>query len=168
MTNAKALTLELQPGLDEARLAALRATRAVALARHHSSPAKLDLDDDGAAASLTLQFDNPPARSLVAWDDREQTTEWAAEAIALEIVYATRGMGTIRRAARGTRFDWYVGVPGTDLEDAVALEVGGTDSRRVQAVLAKKLRQLRKRAAGRPGLAVAVQMASPRAMLREA
>ena len=117
---------------------------------------------------LLLYFEPPHARSIAAWDDHQQTTEWAAEAIALEIVHATRGMATVRRAARGTRFDWYIGVPGTDLEDAVALEVGGTDRRRAEVVLAQKLRQLRQRAAGRPGLAVAVQMSTPRAMLRGA
>lgn len=46
--------------------------------------------------------------------------------------------------------------------------VAGTDRRRPEIVLAEKLRQLRKRAAGRPGLAIAVQMSTPRAMLIEA
>ncbi len=163
-----ALTLERQPGLDEGRLAALRAARAVALGRHHRSPVTLELDDEEVHTSLTLRFETPGPRSVAAWADREQTTEWAAEAIALEVVYVRRGLAAVGRAARGTRFDWYVGPPGTELEDAVALEVGGTDLRRPEVVLAEKLRQLRKRAAGRPGLAVAVQMSTPRAMLRQA
>lgn len=163
-----ALSLEVQRGLDEARLAALRAARAVGLARHHTSPVELKIEGGVHGAQLVIQFDAPGDRSLAAWDDRDQTTEWAAEAIALEAIHATRGWGTVRRAARGTRFDWYVGPPDADLETAWALEVGGTDRGRAEAVLAKKLRQLRMRATGLPGVAVAVQLSSPRAMMRDA
>lgn len=163
-----ALTLPLQPGLDEGLLGALRAARAVALARHHESPVQLDVDDAGKTVTLTLAFAPPSPRSRSAWADRDRTTEWAAEAIALEVVHATRSMGTIRRAARGTRFDWYVGCPGTDLEDAVALEIGGTDAQPLRAVLKRKLRQLRRRPGGQPGLAVVVQMSAPRAMMEDA
>lgn len=164
----KGLTLEAHPGLDAGTLGALRAARAVALARRHDSPVLLDVDDADRHATMALSFEPPDERARAAWADRDRTTEWAAEAIALEVVHERRGMGAILRAARGTRFDWYVGPAGADFEAAVALEVGGTDSKGVEAVLAMKLRQIRRRAGGLPGIAAAVQLMTPRAMLRDA
>lgn len=163
-----ALTLEAQPGIDEGTLGALRAARAVALARHHESPVDLEVDDAGKTSTLTLAFEAPGPRAVASWADRERTTEWAAEALALEIVLAARGLAAIHRAARGTRFDWYVGAPGTDLESATALEIGGTDQQRAEVILAEKLHQIRRRTSARPGLAVAVQMRTPRAMIEDA
>ena len=156
------------PGISEGLLAALREARAVGLARHHGSPATLVVNDTGIDTPFLLAFE-PPSRAMrAAWADRDRTTEWAAEAIALEVVHAQRGLGAIQRAARGTRFDWYVGTRGADLEACVALEVGGTDIGRPEVVLREKLDQLRARAAALPGLAVAVQLSTPRAMLRDA
>ena len=163
----KGLALAAHPGLDAGTLGALRAARAVALARRHGSPIGLEVDDAGRQVTMALSFDPPDARARASWADRDRTTEWAAEAIALEVLHELRGMGAILRAARGTRFDWYVGPSGADFEAAVALEVGGTDERRVEGVLARKLRQIRRRAGGLPGIAAAVQFLTRRAMFRD-
>lgn len=163
-----ALTLEAQPGLDADTLAVLRATRALALARHHASPVELVIVDGSKRTTEQLTFEHPSTRVRTAWADAARATEWASEAIALEVVYSRRGLGVISRAARGTRFDYYVGAAGDDLEHATALEIGGTDTGSVRAVLAAEIEQIAKRGAGIPGIAVAVQLATPCAMLRDA
>ncbi len=165
---SEALTLDAQPGLDGDTLSMLRATRALALARHHDSPVALVVIDGETTSGEQLAFEQPSDRTRTAWADSARTTEWAAEAIALEVVHSKRGMGVISRAARGTRFDYYVGVPGEDLEHATALEIGGTDTGSIRAVLTEKVAQIAGRGARIPGIAVAVQLATPCAMLRDA
>jgi hypothetical protein len=160
--------VERHPGLSPGVSGAMVEAAAVALERRHESPVDLDIADGEARKTLALTWTAPPERAKLAWSDVARATEWAAEAIALLAVEAMRGLVVVKRAPRGSRADYYVGRPGDSFEDAVLLEVGGTDDHSIRSLLAEKLTQAAANPDRLPALAAVVRFREPSVMIDDA
>lgn len=91
----------------------------------------------------------PDERMLAAWANDIDTTEAGAYGCALAGLELVRGLTAIRRAETESGADYYVGPPGTgieDLEDCLRLEVSGTDEGGIAEIRRRtesKVRQVR-------------------------
>ena len=101
-------------------------------------------------------------RTKGAWANAIDATEAGACACALAALDLARGHVAVRRAETGTGADYYIGPPGSgldDLEDCVRLEVSGVDRgnrQRLDTRLAAKVQQARAGASDLPAVAAVV------------
>jgi hypothetical protein len=160
--------VERHPGLSSGVTGAMVEAAAVALGRRHVSPVDLEVTDCAIQKTVPLSWVAPNERAHLAWNDMGRTTEWAAEAIAVLSVEAMRGLVVVKRAPRGSRADYYVGRPGDSFEDAVLLEVGGTDDHSIKSLLAEKLEQAASNPDRLPALAAVVRLREPSVMIADA
>lgn len=148
------LTLGLSQSLNEAAR--------ICLSRHHHSPSTLVIDDNGVQSSASATWETPTTRERRAWADEHRATEGGAEACALAALELRRGLVAVERCRRGTGADYFVsqkGVVTDDIEDAMRVEISGTDrGTREQVVrrLREKIAQVRRGKDTRAGIAAVV------------
>jgi hypothetical protein len=98
---------------------------------------------------LTLAWAAPDARTRDAWANTTDATEAGAYGCVIAGIEQLRGLVAVRRAETGTGADYYIGAPGSgmeDLEDCIRLEVSGVDAgdhRQVSRRLLEKIQQAR-------------------------
>jgi len=157
------------PGLSLHVAGAVLEALRVVLDRHHSSPTQFAVVDGSDRDSLEIEWVAPTMRLHDVHADASRATEWAAELVALLSVHQSRRLVVVRRAPRGSRVDFYVGVPGDRFENAVLLEIAGRDDvASLSALLAEKIDQARRNPDGLPALAAVVRFARPHVMIRDA
>ena len=118
-------------GLTPAIASSYAEGAAVCLQRHHSPVCGWIVKDSVMDLTLLLNWDTPDARTLLAWNNHDETTEMGAYAIALVSVEHAAGLVAIGRAQNRSGADYYVGPQGSDpndFENAFRLEVSGTDN----------------------------------------
>ena len=137
----------------------------VALARRHVPPTSLAVQDDSRATAIELEWLLPTEALLRSFRGEDVATWLGAELIGIACVETLRRMVVVWTARRGEHVDFYVGPPGTSLEAAAVVEVGGTQDGSIAAVLAAKRRQASENEDRLPATAVAVRFLEPRAIL---
>ena len=153
---------ERHPGLTASLGGALSEAAAVCLDRHHQSPAEAEVASSNRTSRCSVEFPKPDARTLNAWANEIDTTEYGAYAICLAAVEVEESLVAVRRAETLTGADWYVAPIGSepdDLESCFRLEVSGVDSGGqsvVAARLRKKVEQTRRGASNLPAIASVV------------
>jgi hypothetical protein len=149
-------------GLTAALAESYHEAARVCLDRHHQPPASFSLQDDSSATSATVDWQQTDDRCRAAYANEIDTTEWGAYACALASTELTQGLVAIRRAETRTGADYYLGPPGTqldDLEDCLRLEVSGTDKgtdNDVEIRLLQKIAQVSHGESNLPALAAVV------------
>ena len=121
----------------------------VCLARHHSSPQRVLLQDCIGHQQSIAEWQTLDRRTLDGWANKDDATEYGAYGLALAAVELTRGVVAVRRAETRTGVDYYLGdpqVPADDLEASLRLEVSGTDEG-TEAIIQSRLRQKLEQAA---------------------
>ena len=161
----RALTPSIAGGYQEAA--------GVCFSRHHTPPAQVELEDNGAKSTKEITWPVPNARTLDAWANKTDTTEAGAYGCVIAGVEELRGLIAVRRAETGTGADYYVGFPGagvTDLEDCIRLEVSGVDTgdyREVEKRLLQKIRQASEGNSSLPALAGVIGFLSKILVIRD-
>jgi hypothetical protein len=121
---------ENHPGLTPALADALAQAARVCLARHHSSPTDFDIRYRGRSLSCTITWDSPTTRERAANGNELDATRDAAYSISFAAIEKCDDLVVVARAEHMSGSDFYIGPrssdPG-DLEDALRLEVSGTD-----------------------------------------
>lgn len=134
---------ERHPGLTPALAASNLEAARVCLDRHHLSPTEFTLENEDGITHVAVVWDRPDDRCWRAWANEIDTTEAGASACVIAAVELLKGLVAIRRAETRTGADYYIALPGQsidDLEDALRLEVSGTD-RGSKEVVARRLTQ---------------------------
>jgi hypothetical protein len=134
----------------------------VCLARHHNTPANINVSSGSKNSKHQVWFLTPDQRMLNAWANDIDTTEFGAYGVALAAVETTEGLVAMRRAETLTGADWYVVPIGEAVEDLEAchrLEVSGVNAgglTDVEARLRQKLEQTRRGRSNLPAIAAVV------------
>ncbi len=135
--------------------AAYYAATRVCLDRHHTPPSEFQLEDTAVPERVGVDWNRADEATRGAWANETDATEAAGYAIVIAAVELARGFLAVRRAEGGTGADYYVGPPGSgveDLEDCIRLEVSATDRSnepQIRRLLDRKIAQTR---AGRSNL----------------
>ena len=137
----------------------------VCLSRHHESPVAFSVADGDQPTKCFVSWEPPDARTQGAWANDIDTTEAGAYCCGIAGIERARELFAVRRAETCTGADYYVGAPGSgvdDLEDCLRLEVSGVDSGSRAAVmqrLAEKVQQARAGRSSLPAIAAVVGFA---------
>jgi hypothetical protein len=118
------------PALTAAIAAVYKEAATVCLSRHHVSPVKIALVDNGHYSEGNFSWSAPDQRTMNAWANEIDATEAGAYCCVIAGVEYVRGQVALRRAETGTGADYYIGDPGAnadDLEDYIRLEISGVD-----------------------------------------
>lgn len=147
----------LTPSIAGSYLEAAR----VCLDRHHSSPKEFTLQDDPVESIAKVEWDVADSRVQAAWANADDATRDGAYAVAIAATELLKGMVAVRRAETRTGADYYIALPGQDLEDlehCFRLEVSGThsDKSEVKRRLRMKLEQARQGNSNLPALAAVI------------
>jgi hypothetical protein len=145
----------------------------VCLSRHHTSPAKIRLSDNGKELVVELAWEAPDQRTLDAWANATDATEGGAYGCVIAAVEVLRSRYAVRRAETGTGADYYVGPMGSgqsDLEDCLRLEVSGVgngEDREVSKRLLEKIRQAQQGDSSLPAIAGVIGFSAKLLMVRD-
>lgn len=118
------------PGLSSTVAADYNEAARVCLDRHHTSPTKFQVDNGGTSLAAIVDWVLTTDRERSSRANYRETTEKGAYGCALAAAELTNGLVAVRRAENDTGADYYVAPAGTeldDLEEAIRLEVSGTD-----------------------------------------
>ena len=117
----------------------------ICLGRHHESPTDFELVTDTSSCFRELSWLVPTIETKANWNNSDDAVRDGAYSVALAAVEVELGYVSLMRAEKKTGADYYVGPPGTDVENAFRLEVSGTeaDGAEVEYRLKEKLKQLR-------------------------
>lgn len=135
-------------GLTEAVCHAYAEAAHVCLSRHHRPPVEIFVGEQ----MFIVDWEVPGERERRAWANHIDAVEAGAYALAIAAVEAAHGWFAISRAETLTGADYYVGLPGADLETAYRLEVSGVDVGNLDALRARLSRKVRQVRAGRSSL----------------
>lgn len=117
--------------------------------------------------ALVLSWPPVTSQMLACYNDPDQATEWGACGIAILLVRELYGFTVVKRARRGTGFDYWLGrADGHLFQDQARLEVSGIRSgfeAAVQARMRDKIAQMRRAPGLLPAYAVVVEFGQPRA-----
>jgi hypothetical protein len=116
----------VSPGVSSSYSEAAR----VCLDKHHTSKAEFQLKDNGRVEQAIAEWETADTRTKGAWANGDDATRDGAYGLALAAVEVMRGLVAVRRAETRTGADYYLGAPGStldDLEASLRLEVSGTD-----------------------------------------
>lgn len=147
------------PGLTPAVSSFFEEAAKVCLDRHHTSPVTLQINDDGTATDVTMEWEGVDERMRRAWANDIDRTEYGAYGLTIAAVELSRGFVAISRAEIGTGADYYVSPTSpqmVDLEDAIRLEISGVDAGPAASVnerLRVKVHQLQRGRGNLPALA---------------
>jgi hypothetical protein len=150
------------PGLTPAVAAYYCEAARVCLDRHHNPPVVFALMHEDTESQAQVQWLSTDKNVRGAWANDIDTTEAGAYAFALAGAEFMQGLVAVRRAETGTGADYYVGLPGTginDLENCFRLEVSGVDAGHLAALkrrLDAKITQAREGHSSLPALASVV------------
>lgn len=131
----------------------------VCLDRHHQSPLIIIIDGLDGRTEALASWEAPSQQVRAAWANEDDATRDGAYACALAALELSNGMVALARAERRTGADYYVGPPGTQLEDlesTVRFEVSGVDKGSESVVkqrLQEKLSQAARGASNLPAMA---------------
>lgn len=137
----RALTVSIAGTYEEAA--------SVCLQRHHTPPVEVTLSDNGSRSSALVDWPSPNQQTRDAWANETDATRDGGYGCVIAGIEALRGLYAVRRAETGTGADYYIGPPGSgvdDLEDCLRLEVSGVghgDEKEVLKRLSAKVRQAR-------------------------
>jgi len=147
------------PALTAAIASAYREAATVCLSRHHVSPVKVVLVNNGASSESNISWVAPDQRTVKAWANDIDATEAGAYCCVIAGIEHVRGQVALRRAETGTGADYYIGDPETnteDLEDCIRLEVSGVDKGNVDVMSARlcsKIEQAKRGQSNLPAVA---------------
>lgn len=142
---------ERHPGLTPALAASYTEAARVCLDRHHVSPVDFDIHDRSESGPASVEWTPAERRARNAWANEIDTTEAGAYACALAAVELRHGLVAVGRAETGTGADFYVdrpGLPASDLDHRIRLEVSGTDKGSSTAAKRRLRAKLSQAAAG--------------------
>ncbi len=133
----------------------------VCLDRHHVSPKEFTLENDRVESIAKVEWEVTDGRVQAAWANADDATRDGAYAFAIAATELLRGMVAVRRAETRTGADYYIALPGHDLEDlenCFRLEVSGThlDKSAVKGRLRTKIEQARQGNSNLPALAAVI------------
>jgi hypothetical protein len=133
----------------------------ICLDRHHTSPQEFDAEDNGQQSSVWVEWIGTDARTQAAWANQDDATRDGAYALAIAATELLRGLVAVRRAETRTGADYYIALPGQnveDLENCFRLEVSGTnsDTAEVSRRLRLKLEQARRGDSNLPAIAAII------------
>lgn len=106
-----------------------------------------------------VSWREPTGEARASWANPDDATRDGAYCVSLATVEVELGYVGLERADRRTGADFYVGAPGSDLEESLRLEVSGVragDLGSVQARLREKTEQARRGRSDRPAIACVV------------
>src|SRR5204862_810538 len=104
-------------GLTSAVAANNAEAAAVCLGRHHTPPTTFTIKDGAATQPAQVEWVTPDARTLGAWNNRVDATEMGGYACVIAGVELAKGYLAVRRAEILTGADYYIGPPGSGVED---------------------------------------------------
>jgi hypothetical protein len=145
----------------------------VCLDRHHTPPTQFLVRARDGAAAAQVEWPVPDRRCRDAWNNEIDATEVGAYACVIAAAELREQLYAVRRAEQGTGADYYVGPPGSgveDLEDCFRLEVGGTDERSpaaIERLLLAKIAQTLRGRSNLPALAGVVGFREKRILLSD-
>jgi hypothetical protein len=151
------------PGLYEPLSLAYADAAALCFADTHESPADLEVRHDEEICVREVAWLEPAEEARASWANQDDATRDGAYCVSLAVVEAELGLVGLERADRRTGADFYIGRPGSDLEDAQRLEVSGArtgDKRDVSSRLRQKIEQARRGKSNRPALACVIGFAA--------
>jgi hypothetical protein len=128
-------------GLTPGVAAAYAEAAAVCLSRHHTSPRALSITRPSATEDAVVSWQAPSHRERAAWANDTDATEAAGYACVIAAAEKALNLFAVRRAETATGADYYLGPPGTgvdDIEECLRLEVSGVD-RGTYADVARRL-----------------------------
>jgi hypothetical protein len=161
-------------GLTPAVAANNKEAATVCLNRHHNPPTTFAIENNTLADQTQVEWVQPDARVLDAWNNRIDATEMGAYACALAGVELAKGYFAVRRAETGTGSDYYIGPPASgveDLENCYRLEVSGVDAgteRDIRQRLLQKIDQTRRGHSNLPAVAAVVGFSARLIVLADA
>lgn len=119
------------PALTSAMAAAFYEAASVCFDRHHSKPSQIDVYfDDSRTITLIADWLDISPTMVRTYANTIDTTEWGAYGVSFAAI-EWEGLVAIHRAETMSGADFYVAPEGSDpddLENAVRLEVSGTDA----------------------------------------
>jgi hypothetical protein len=121
---------ERHHGLTPAISAFYSEAAGLCLGRHYASPQTILLRDGTLETQSSAEWNPADQRTIDAWANQDDATEFGAYGLALAAAEVTRGLVAVRRAETRTGADYYLGPPNEmaeDLESSFRLEVSGTD-----------------------------------------
>lgn len=134
----------------------------VCLDRHHSPPTDVDCDWDAVAIPAMIVWTVPDALIKATFANEEEATRDGAYAVSFATVEKAASLVVVSRAEKLTGADWYVQpreLPFDDLENALRLEVSGTDTDKpvvIKQRVSQKVNQLNAGNSNLPALASVV------------
>jgi hypothetical protein len=120
---------------------------------------EIEIRRDNASCLRELAWDEPPQDALASWKNSHEATEQGACSVGLATVEAELGLVALSRAETRTGADFYIALPGQELEQAHRLEISGTKTgmlRDLHSRLRQKVRQTGRGLSSRPALACVV------------
>ena len=149
--------------------------------QNHSSPAKMEIHHlqklrTQTKSTIMVTWRSADDTMRRTWNDLIEATEYGACAIAALIVQKLKGLSIVRRSARGTGFDFWLGETvsaksGSSLfQESARLEVSGV-LKGASAIISKRVGQKRRqtmRSTGTlPALVVVVEFSKPQSHVDE-
>jgi len=160
-------------GLDQPLSEAYSRAARVCLSRHHSPPADFHLTNGGSQSVREVAWEPPDDRTVAVWGNRDDATRDGAYVMAIAAVEVECGIVAISRTEVRTGADYFVApvdADPADLEEAVRLEVSGTDAGGEDTVrrrLREKVQQTKDGIADTPALACVVGFSARRIAIEE-
>lgn len=160
-------------GLTKATADGLTEAACVCLDRHHTSSVNFQLTDNQVQSEVTVSWEKASPRTQGAWNNAIDATESGACALALAAIDHSRGLVAIKRAETLTGADYYIDKDDRstdDLENALRLEVSGTDRGNESDVKGRLKAKISQAAAGRsslPAVACVVGFSTLKIMLAD-
>ena len=105
----RALTVPIAGTYEEAA--------SVCLQRHHTTPTDVILADNGSRSEASVNWISPDQRTRDAWANETDATRDGAYGCVIAGVEVLRGVYAVRRAETGTGADYYIGPPGSGVND---------------------------------------------------
>ena len=138
---------------------------------HRQGVALAVIDDRGHSYQLTWPSISTQ-QAEVAWADEEYTTEHGAMGVAILLIREVTDYEVIRRSAKGTGFDYWLGdAAERPFQDKAKMEVSGIrrgSARRLNERMRQKLSQMsRSDNLNIPGYAVVVEFGQPSAKVAQ-
>lgn len=145
LPNLRTVRQPRHPGISNAVCDSFSEAAEVCLARHHQPPRTVfTIECCGSTSDRGLVWREPDDTARRAWHNTDDATRDAAYIVSIAAVENELGLVALSRAEIRTGADYYVGQPGsTDLEEAIRLEVAGTDQDipAMRSILRKKQKQ---------------------------
>jgi len=151
------------PGLYRPLSEAYADAAALCFSETQKPPIDLEIHYSRSTSLREVSWREPTGEARASWANPDDATRDGAYCVGLATVEAELGYVGLARADRRTGADFYVGLPGGDLEETLRLEVSGVrtgDLAAVQGRLRDKTEQARRGRSDRPAMACVVGFAA--------